>query len=177
MEEHKVVPDVLSSVPPGVAKVTWPSGITAELGNVTTPTMMKDAPNVSWEADSGSLYTVIMTDPDAPSRESPKFREWHHWLVYDIPGGDLSKGKTHAAYIGAGPPPKTGLHRYVFIVYKQPGPLNIQEPPKPKTTDNRASWKASKFAEDHKLGAPVAANFVQAEWDDYVPKLYAEMKA
>lgn len=42
MEQHGVVPDVLSAVPPGVAEVKWPSGAKAELGNVTTPTLVSD---------------------------------------------------------------------------------------------------------------------------------------
>ncbi len=32
-------------------------------------------------------------DPDAPSRKEPKFREWHHYLVVNIPGTDVSKGE------------------------------------------------------------------------------------
>ena len=49
-----------------------------------------------------------MTDPDAPSRKEPKFREWHHWMVIDVPGNDVSKGTTNSEYVGSGPPPNTG---------------------------------------------------------------------
>lgn len=49
-----------------------------------------------------------MTDPDAPSREDPKFREWHHWLVGNIPGSEIAKGETLSAYVGSGPPQGTG---------------------------------------------------------------------
>lgn len=31
------------------------------LGNELTPTQVKDVPHVSWEADAGSLYTLVMT--------------------------------------------------------------------------------------------------------------------
>lgn len=47
-------------------------------------------------------------DPDAPSRKEPKFREWHHWLVGNIPGGDVKKGDTLSEYVGSGPPQGTG---------------------------------------------------------------------
>ena len=67
-------------------------------------------------------------DPDAPSRNDPKFREWHHWLVVNIPGSDVSKGDAVAEYIGAGPPKGTGLHRYVFLAYKQTGKVNFSDP-------------------------------------------------
>jgi hypothetical protein len=26
-------------------------------------------------------YTLVMTDPDAPSREDPKLGQWRHWVV------------------------------------------------------------------------------------------------
>ena len=41
--------------------------------------------------------------------------------------------------------------------------------------EGRPNFKARDFAAKHKLGNPVAGNFYQAEWDDYVPKLYAQM--
>ena len=59
-----------------------------------------------------SFFTV---DPDAPSRADPKWGEWRHWLVVNIPGCEVSKGEVLSVYIGSGPPQGTGLHRYVFL--------------------------------------------------------------
>lgn len=69
---------------------------------------MKDIPSVKWAADPSSFYTLCMTDPDAPSRQDPKFREWHHWLVGNIPGANVDQGETLSAYVGSGPPEGTG---------------------------------------------------------------------
>lgn len=79
------------------------------------------------------LFVIIWlyefsTDPDAPSRAKPEFREWHHWLVGNIPGNDVGKGETLSEYVGSGPPQGTGLHRYVFLVYKQNDKINFDEP-------------------------------------------------
>nr|XP_031548380.1 phosphatidylethanolamine-binding protein 4 isoform X2 [Vicugna pacos] len=41
----------------------------------------------------GATYILVMVDPDAPSRSSPKARFWRHWLVTDIKGSDIRKGK------------------------------------------------------------------------------------
>lgn len=60
-----------------------------------------------------------MTDLDPPSRNDPMFREIRHWLVINIPGIDVNAGETLFAFIGSGPPKDKGLHRYVFLVYKQ----------------------------------------------------------
>ena len=54
---------------------------------------MKSQPQVNWEVETGTFYTLIMTDPDAPSRQTPTFREWHHWLVVNIPGNNISEGE------------------------------------------------------------------------------------
>lgn len=103
------------------------SGVTVELGNELTPTQVKDIPNVTYKADDNAFYTLIMTDPDAPSRQNPKFREWRHWTVVNIPGNNVADGETLFEYIGAGPPQDTGLHRYVFLLYKQTGKLPFNE--------------------------------------------------
>ena len=120
------------------------------------------------------LFTL---DPDAPSRADPKYREWHHWLVGNIPGSDVSKGDVLSAYVGAGPPQGTGYHRYIFLVYEQPGGrINFDEPRLPNTSQKgRPNFKARDFAAKYKLGDPLAGNFFQAEWDDYVPELYKQL--
>jgi len=51
---------------------------------------------------------LSISDPDAPSRKEPNFREWHHWLVGNIPGTDVAEGETLSEYVGAGPPEGTG---------------------------------------------------------------------
>ena len=35
------------------------------------------APQVTWDAEPGKLYTLVMTDPDAPSRANPIRGEWY----------------------------------------------------------------------------------------------------
>ncbi|XP_067626131.1 protein D3-like [Eurosta solidaginis] len=178
MEQHCVVPDVISCVPEETATVCYPSGATVEQGNVLTPTQVKDQPTVTWKADANAFYTLCMTDPDAPSRVDPKFREWHHWLVGNIPGGDVAKGEVLSAYIGSGPPPDTGLHRYVFLIFKQSGKLTFDEKRLPNNSgDDRGGFKIAAFAKKYNLGDPIAGNFYQAEFDDYVPILYKQLGA
>lgn len=79
-------------------------------------------------------------------------------------------------YVGSGPPKDTGLHRYVFLLYKQPGKLIFNEPRLTNHSgDGRAKFSIKSFAEKYKLGNPIAGNMYQAEWDDYVPILYKQL--
>ncbi|XP_053698466.1 protein D3-like [Sabethes cyaneus] len=171
--ENGIVSDVIPEAPTGLVKVSYPSGQQVSLGNELTPTQVKDQPTVSWDAEPNGLYTLIMTDPDAPSRANPKMREWKHWIVTNIAGSDLSTGETLAEYISSAPPEGSGLHRYVFLVYKQPGQVQFDEPKQSNRNSKRGKFLAAEFARKYNLGSPVAGNFYQAQYDDYVPQVYA----
>ncbi|XP_011352257.1 protein D2 isoform X3 [Ooceraea biroi] len=176
LETHGVVPDVIEKAPSALLNVSYPNNIKVEIGKVLTPTLVKDQPTVQWDAEANALYTLCMTDPDAPSRENPKFREWHHWLVGNIPGSDVSKGEVLSEYVGSGPPQGTGLHRYVFLLYKQNNKLTFTEKRLTnRSGDNRGKFSIKNFAAKYKLGDPIAANMFQAEYDDYVPILYKQL--
>ncbi|KAJ8713090.1 hypothetical protein PYW08_008394 [Mythimna loreyi] len=174
--DNEVIPDVISVVPAEYLTVLYRSGAEVEEGNKVTPTQAKDIPDLAWLAPRDKFYTVILVDPDAPSRASPTSRFWLHWLVGNIPGAHVRSGETIAEYIGAGPSENSGLHRYVFLVYEQPGELRFDEP---RLTDrsavNRAQFSINDFTEKYNLGDPVAGNFYQAEYDDYVPILYEQI--
>lgn len=69
-----------------------------------------------------------------------------------------------------------GLHRYVWLVYEQSGTVNCTEPVLTnRSGDKRGKFKIQTFRKTYSLGAPVAGTCYQAEWDDYVPKLYEQL--
>jgi phosphatidylethanolamine-binding protein len=80
------------------------------------------------------MFTLsLIPDPDAPSRAEPTRREFLHWLVGNIPGNDVVAGDALTAFVGSGPPAGSGLHRYVFLLYQQPGKITFDEPRVPNT--------------------------------------------
>uniref|UniRef100_UPI00398E9119 phosphatidylethanolamine-binding protein 1 n=1 Tax=Pristiophorus japonicus TaxID=55135 RepID=UPI00398E9119 len=148
------------------------------LGKVLTPTQVQNRPvSINWSgSDPGKLYTLVLTDPDAPSRKAPKFREWHHFIVINMKGNDIKSGEILSDYVGSGPPNGTGLHRYVWLVYEQSQPLKCDEPRlSNRSGDKRGMFKTAEFRKKYNLGAPVAGMCYQAEWDNYVPKLYEQL--
>jgi phosphatidylethanolamine-binding protein len=194
--ENGIVPDVLESLPEiETLKVSYPSGVCVNLGNVLTPTQVKDEPTVEYEGEAGAFYTLLMTgelavwknwfrfnfhftskDPDAPTRSNPAVKEVRHWLVVNIKGKNMNSGKQAFEYIGSGPPKDTGLHRYVFLLFKQSnGKIDFDaRRVTDRSLDGRLSTSTRQLISDFNLQL-VAGNFYQAEYDDYVPILYEQL--
>lgn len=174
--KDQVVPDVIDAKPPASIKITYPSNVQVQQGNELTPTNVKDLPKFEFEAKPDELYTLAMVDPDAPSRKDPQYREILHCLISNIPGNDVAKGETLAEYIGSGPPKDTGLHRYIFLVYHQKkGRLQSDIKISNHSRAGRIKFSIRKFAKDNELGEPIAGNYYQAQYDDYVPTLHAQL--
>ncbi|XP_058130176.1 protein D3-like [Anopheles ziemanni] len=178
--EHEVIPDVIDVAPKEFAKISYPSGVTVEGGNELRPTQVKDQPKVEWTTEPDAFYTLFMVDPDAPNRQEPKFREIGHWLVGNIPGTKVEDGDHMYGFVGSGPPNGSGLHRYVFLVYKQPtGRIDFSKAPRVsnRSRNHRLNYKHREFVKQYGLGELVAGNFYQAQYDDYVPTLHAQLSS
>ncbi|XP_057960500.1 protein MOTHER of FT and TFL1 [Malania oleifera] len=109
---------------------------------------------------SNNLYTLVMVDPDAPSPSEPSLREWLHWIVVDIPEGmDATKGKEVVPYMG--PQPPTGIHRYVFALFKQEEGSSMVG--RMAEMDARCHFSTRHFAAHYGLGLPVAAVYYNSQ--------------
>ncbi|KAG8541302.1 hypothetical protein GDO81_002778 [Engystomops pustulosus] len=93
------------------------------------------------------MYVLMMVDPDVPSRFHPIYRHQRHWLVSDIPGHVLLKGrevtgKVLSPYHRPNPPAETGYHRYQFLLYMQiPGVTPSLLP----SEEHLESWDVNAF--------------------------------
>ncbi|XP_034114658.1 LOW QUALITY PROTEIN: phosphatidylethanolamine-binding protein homolog F40A3.3 [Drosophila sulfurigaster albostrigata] len=167
---NDIVPDVLDIEPPqGKLQVNYPVGVSVQDGNELTPTQVKDVPEVIWEAENeDQLYTLLMVDPDAPTRKDPKFREILHWAVINIPGNKVNLGQAVAEYVGSGPPEGTGLHRYIFLVYRQSKKIEESLHINNRTRAGRLNFNTRQFVAKHGLGELIGANHYEAQFDEYV---------
>lgn len=111
-----------------ISQVAYPSGVVVSFGNELTPTQVKDEPTVAWDFEPGSLYTLILAEPDAPTREDPSDGEVRHWLVVNIPDNSIQDGLPIVAFVGSAPPDGTGMHRYIFFVFKQSAKIDYNGP-------------------------------------------------
>lgn len=55
-------------------------------GDVIPPHFASSRPAINYpRQESGQYYTLVMVDPDAPSKEHPTNREWRHWGHIVVP--------------------------------------------------------------------------------------------
>ena len=92
------------------------------------------------------LSTLIMYDPDAV------LPTWLHWLVINIPNGDIKKGDIVLSYDGPAPPPNTGTHRYIFNQLEQTEPISI-------TTQKRSKYNMDDFFKQYNLTSRAVKTF------------------
>lgn len=149
---------------------------------------------------SNATWALALTDPDATSRSDPTKAEMCHWLVtfnvdtnavdsvVDVPMGieAITHGfGTHGlasdnrptelmSYYPPAPPPKTGYHRYVFVLLapKSSKEIVADDDAGPKKPKERPHWGYGKvgkgvrdWAKDNGL-TPVGANFFYAQNKD-----------
>ncbi|KAG5237370.1 hypothetical protein OIU77_013707 [Salix suchowensis] len=106
--------------------------------------------------DLRTFYTLVMVDPDAPSPSNPNLREYLHWLVTDIPATTgASFGQEVVCY--ESPRPTAGIHRFVFVLFRQLGRQTVYPP------GWRQNFKTRDFAELYNLGSPVAAVYFNCQ--------------
>ncbi|XP_050204913.1 protein HEADING DATE 3A-like [Mercurialis annua] len=121
------------------------------------PSQVVSQPRVNVGGDDlRTFYTLVMVDPDAPSPSDPYLREYLHWLVTDIPA---TTGATFGQEVVCyeSPRPSVGIHRYVFILYRQLGRQTVYAP------GWRQSFCSKEFAELYNLGSPVAAVYFNCQ--------------
>ncbi|KAG2746459.1 PEBP-like protein, partial [Suillus brevipes Sb2] len=175
LEKDGVIPDVIPADPPFHPKallvVTFPTGQEALLGNVLTKTDTADEPTVAFtpmqvpDVADEPTYTLVMTDPDAPCKKNPEFREWRHWVVTGVKApstsavemDNLAAQLTKPAvtpYYPPSPPPGSGEHRYVLLLYEEPNAgfsISADAPERRNQPANRKNWNATMFADKYGL--------------------------
>ncbi|KAK8685597.1 hypothetical protein V6N13_041597 [Hibiscus sabdariffa] len=126
-------------------------------GHEFYPSTVVIKPRVEIEGgDMRTFFTLVMTDPDVPGPSDPYLREHLHWIVTDIPGTtDVTFGREVVSY--ESPRPNIGIHRFVFVLFKQKRRQTIKSP------SSRDHFDTRNFAAENDLGLPVAAVYFNAQ--------------
>lgn len=159
-KKHKIVPEVVDEFDTqGLLTIEYSPSALVTMGNTLKVSETQHIPRIQFTLNSSSQepemvveeedrFTLVFTDPDAPSNWDHKWSEYCHWIVTDLqlnPNNlesvdslstmlDLSKGNEIVTYVGPGPPKNTQKHRYVFLLYKQDAKAHLAAPP------DRPTW-------------------------------------
>lgn len=140
--------------------------------------MKPPQPFVFWPVNcrAHDYYTLLFIDPDAPSRQNPNLRIIQHWTIVNIENNNIETGNVLTEYLGSLPGKNTGLHRYIFLLFKQPRRLQFYEPLIVLTNVNdRVNFSVRAFASKYNLGKPIAGNYFQAQYDESEEKIISDL--
>ncbi|CAM0950040.1 unnamed protein product [Alopecurus aequalis] len=154
----RVIGEVLDPFNPCVKMVTtYNSNKLVFNGHELFPSAVVSKPRVEIQGgDMRSFFTLVMTDPDVPGPSDPYLREHLHWIVGNIPGTtDASFGGEVMSY--ESPKPNIGIHRFIFVLFKQKHRQNLSVP------SFRDHFNTRQFAVDNDLGLPVAAVYFNCQ--------------
>jgi len=189
LKKAEIIPTVIDEFRPTFfLEAEWASDVYASLGNTLKVDGVQDQPTFSLHRDASSsagrlvsnmTYAITLTDPDAPSRSHPEWAEICHFIATgltrsssasdddDPSSAVLSDLRSIMPYKPPGPPPKTGKHRYVFLLFAPANgtsdPLHLTKP------EDRQHWGTGKEGHGVRDWAsknglePVAANFIMAQ--------------
>ena len=82
------------------------------------PSETQTKPQIKYSFENNKLYTLLMHDPDSI------YGNRFHWIVANI-SGDVKNGVDLLPYAGPAPPPKTGIHHYIFELYEQDRNIDV----------------------------------------------------
>jgi len=144
----------------------------------------KNAPEVTFdhtfsispgEPKKDSLWTLVLTNPDGHFKEENK--EYVHWMIGNIPNGDISKGDLIVPYLQPFPPKGTGYHRHIFVLYKQEEKLDLSSLKVTEPTNlEQRSFSTYDFYRKHQDQiTPAGLSFFQVNWDDSLTSFYHDV--
>ncbi|CCD26281.1 YbhB/YbcL family Raf kinase inhibitor-like protein NDAI_0H01070 [Naumovozyma dairenensis CBS 421] len=185
LSKHDILKDVVKDPnfqPKGILSAEFnSSNSTVAMGNTLSVEATASKPQVQFilndsvkDINEDDHFTLVMTDPDAPSRTDKKWSEFCHYVETNIKldgfardseflASEISNGHEMMPYKGPGPPKGTGPHRYVLLFYKQtPGVTLTKVKDRPNWGYGQPAVGVHKWASENKLSL-LAVNFFFAE--------------
>ncbi|KAL2536125.1 Protein CENTRORADIALIS-like [Forsythia ovata] len=142
----RVIGEVVDYFSPTVKmSVTYNSNKHVYNGHELFPSTVTNRPRAEvLGGDMRSFFTLIMTDPDVPGPSDPYLREHLHCTGKEVVSYEM-------------PRPNIGIHRFVFLLYKQEHRQAVNPPL------SRDRFSSRQFAEENELSLPVAAVFFNCQ--------------
>eukprot|EP01027_Heterolobosea_sp_BB2_P027397 GEZU01042766.1.p1 GENE.GEZU01042766.1~~GEZU01042766.1.p1 ORF type:complete len:248 (-),score=58.61 GEZU01042766.1:110-757(-) len=169
LKAHHIVPTLIDDFKPEQDLNVSLASKLLSFGEHISPGLMVHPPYVQWLAGNNELYTLLMIDSNG---------NFCHWLVTNIPSMDIFKGDQIMQWMGPRPQKGSGTHRYVFLLFRQPGKIDFPAEFKQSLSqiDKRRGFDVKKWVKGLGL-TPIAINMFLAEFDPRFPKLTVSAQA
>ncbi|XP_011860991.1 PREDICTED: 39S ribosomal protein L38, mitochondrial [Vollenhovia emeryi] len=142
-------------------------------GNVIKPSEASRVPEVTYDAEDGSLWTLTMSTPDGHLTSGDS--EYCHWFVGNIPGSRLQEGEELVDYLQPIAPYGIGYCRYIFVLYKQERRMDFSEykRAKPCLSLEERNWRTLDFYRRYQDDlTPAGLAFFQSDWEPSLQEFY-----
>jgi hypothetical protein len=167
-----------------VLDIVYQEEYVCEDGQLIHPEYTATEPDVSYvphpvEQDECGMYTLFLVDPDAPSRIHPEMREHVMWAVMNIPQSRVGEGQCVLPYLSPCPAYASGMHRFVFALYKQKRAFDEDELFSSRdfyaqrTGIHTYEWVRERSDVLHSV--PVGVEAFLSEWDSSVDAMHRAM--
>ncbi|MEJ1269288.1 Fas (TNFRSF6) binding factor 1 [Cricetulus griseus] len=157
-------------------------------GNEVTPTEASQAPEVTYEADKDSLWTLLLTNlGDAVTVSGETDQKQKQLMVAaalqtlgptNIPGNRVAEGQETCPYLPPFPARGSGFQRFAFLLFKQDKPIDFSEDTRPSPCYQlaRRTFRTFDFYKKHQEAmTPAGLAFFQCRWDDSVTHTFHEL--
>lgn len=105
-----------------------------------------DTLQISWDAEDGEFYTILIYDISAPNAEHPSNSPYLHFAKVNIPQNNIDDGIVLMEYQPPKPMSNSGDHTYIIALYRQNKMFRNTNLEK-----SRANFNISKFIRLHEL--------------------------
>ena len=200
LESAGIIPDVLPTHYATSSFALFPvtfaqdDGAEVDRGNTLLPSAARQPqyslpPSITTSSTSSTdLYCVIVYDPDGPSRRNPRLRNIVHLIHANIPATAFTHttataiaGVVHVPYRPPGPPPSSGKHRYVWLLYRQAAVIDVTQLPSFVGMSATGKQKPDEMEEKLTIAQGtgggmelVAVNWHDAEWEPWVTEQFKD---
>lgn len=145
LKREKLIPEVIpeSFVPSILFSIVYPGGNEVILGNELLISQTVDEPEISFtplnmpveQADSEGdevTYTLVLFDPDVPTRADPQFKTFRHWVVRILMARVISDTHDDGQITGLKSPASTSATTASSAALKIHPPVTPYRPPGPR---------------------------------------------
>lgn len=142
-------------------------------GNIIKPSEASKVPDVTYNAEDGSLWTLIMSTPDGNLTSAEN--EYCHWFIGNIPENRLKEGEELMNYLQPIASYGIGYCRYIFVLYKQEHRIDFSEYKRSKPCLNleERNWKTLDFYRKYQdYLTPAGLAFFQSDWEPSLQEFY-----